>query len=175
MVMRRTLSIAVVLAALPVLLLPGSRVERAVAEPAPAPREKISPVVKKLMEERVDMLKRALKGSLERRKFDPNAPGIEASLKIARQLRKAELSLAERPAGRRAAHLAYFKLLCRMDDATIGLYETGGFVSPVDVFVMRAARLAAEIDLRQAGGTPPEDVKPAREIKDPQKLKKRGG
>jgi hypothetical protein len=171
MVMRRALSIPVAFVALPALLVPGSRVERAVAEPAP--KENVSPAVKKLMEQRVQLLKRALKGGLKRWRFDPNAPGIEYILKIARQLRKAELSLATRPAEQRAAHLAYFKLICEMDDHTIRMYEGGHVGLLPDVLVMRAARLSAEIDLRQAGGAPPADVKPAREIKDPDKLPKR--
>ena len=166
--MRRVLSITFVLAALLVLLVPGNRIERVVAEPAP--KEKESPVVKKLREQRVEMLKRALKESLARRQTDPNAPGIEYILKIARQLRKAERNLATRPEEQRAAELAYFKFVCEMDDQMIGFYENGS-VAPADVFLMRATRLSAEIDLRQAGRTPPRDIKPAREIKDPRKLR----
>jgi hypothetical protein len=160
--MRRALSLTFVLTALLVLLVPGSRIERFVAEPAP--REQDSPVVKKLKEQRVKMLKLALKDSIQRRSTHPNWD-IENILKIARQLREAERSLATRPEERRAAELAYFKLICQMDDQMIEAYEHG-VEAPADVFLMRAARISAEIDLRQVGGAPPRDIKPAREIKD---------
>ena len=102
---------------------------------------------------------------------DLNAPGIDYILRIARQLRQAELSLATRPEEQRAARLAYFKFTCEMDDQTIGFYDKGVAALP-DLLLMRATRLSAEIDLRQAGGTPPKDIKPAREIKDRHKLRK---
>jgi hypothetical protein len=158
----RVLSITFVLIALLALLVPGSRIERVVAEPAS--REKESPVVKKLKEQRVEMLKRALRESMRRQSTDPNGE-IENILKIARQLREAERSLATRPEELRAAELAYFKLICQMDDQMIEAYEHG-VEAPADVFLMRAARISAEIDLRQAGGAPSRDIKPAREIKD---------
>jgi hypothetical protein len=169
--MRRALSIAVVLVALPaLLLLPGSRIDQVVAEPAP--KEKMSPVVKKLLQERVDVLKRALKSRQERMRVDPNGPGPDAVVWVARRLRTAELALAAKPADRIAAHLAYFKFVCEFDDRTISLYESGMFAQP-DVLLVRDARLAAEIDLRQAGGTPPKEIKPPREIKEPGKAKRR--
>jgi hypothetical protein len=135
------------------------------SRPAKSAREKVSSKVKKLMEQRVDALKRALKGSLARRRTDLNAPGIESILDIARQLRQAELALAARPEEKRAAQLEYFTFICEMDEQTIKLHEKGMIALP-EVWLMRAARLDAEIELRQAGEPLPKDIKPAREIKE---------
>jgi hypothetical protein len=167
--MRRALSVAFVLVALPALLLPGSSNERVVAEPAT--KEKMSPIVKKLLEQRVDALKRTLKAVLARRGTDLQAPGIEYVVNVARRLRDAELRLATTPRERIAAHLAYFRFVCQEDDRAVNLHFKAGAGILHEVWSIRATRLGAEADLRQAGGTPPKDTKPPQEIIDPRKRK----
>jgi hypothetical protein len=114
--------------------------------------------VKKLCEQRVELLRKAVK--LMEARIAGGQGSLNEHLKILARLSEAELILAATPAERIAVHQANLKRVCKVDKM-ITAWVKAGTAFPVDQLLSRAACLSAEIDLRQAGGAPPKDARPA--------------
>jgi hypothetical protein len=121
-----------------------------------------SPEVRKLLVERRDTLRRVVKGREDEVKI--GRCSLETLIISYRDLRRAELAAAATPAEKAAALESLYRAACAQDERILQLADSG-FASVTDCLMMRAERQAAEIELRRAGGKPPADVKPAREIK----------
>jgi hypothetical protein len=127
------------------------------------------PEVAKLQMELLKTLKSGFQAS--KVEYEAGRGTIEAMCKLAKPLLEVELAIATKPEQRIAAHLAYFKLMVKLDEQTVDSYEAG--IRPLAQFIEnRAERLQAEINLRKAGGKPPRGTKPAAKPKPPEKLDK---
>lgn len=122
---------------------------------APAPAEaaaRDSEEVKKLLKQRVEVLKKALKARQE--EFKAGRTTLDAIIEVMRLLHKAELEVASNQAERITAHLDYFKVAKEVDNLETANYNAGR-ATVADSLLATAERLKAEIGLRRAGGKPP--------------------
>ena len=120
---------------------------------APIPQKKDSPEVRKLLKERRDVLSTAALARSQ--EFKAGRGTLEPLLRSHRELLKAELELATKPAERVAAHEEHFNAMRKHEEMTKKAYDAGR-MGAADYYEMRAARLEAEIELRRAGGKPKE-------------------
>jgi hypothetical protein len=121
------------------------------AAPVPETKKPDSPEVKKLLKERRDALTKAAEARWQ--EFAVGV-GTQASLvNVSRELLKAELELAARPADRVAAHERHFNLMRKVEKTAKEGHDTGR-VKDANYQEARAARLEAEVGLRPAGGKP---------------------
>src|SRR5262249_51637506 len=120
-----------------------------------------SPEVKKLLAQQVAVLKKAL----DIRKAAYMAGGCtlakvqEADLELA----NAELELANTPAKKREVLLRILKIAVELDELMVTRNEKG-LATTSDLLKARVFRIRAEINLRRAGGKPPRDMKPPKEL-----------
>jgi hypothetical protein len=130
--------------------------------------ENDTPEIKQLLNERREVLRKVVKGRQDEYRLGRCPLG--RLILAYRELQQAELAAASTPEEKATALENLFKLVCEQDDVMLGQFNQG-LVSVLDCYTIRAERLSMEIALRRAGGKPPKDVKPAREIKMPEKVK----
>jgi hypothetical protein len=138
---------------------------RLLGAPVPGAKED-SAEVKKLLVQRRDHLREAVRAAEE--EYKAGRVSLNSVFELRKLLFEADLDLARTPAERRAVYLELFKATVEIDELLTSGFEAGR-VKASDYHTARAARLKAEIDLRRAGGTPPGDIKPPRESRDPRK------
>src|SRR5262245_57365978 len=120
----------------------------------PTAADKDSEKVKRLLKERVEVLKKALK--LRQEEFKAGRGTLDSSIEVIRLLHKAELEAASTPAERITAHEDYFKA-AREAERAATVRHRAGLVTAADTLLATAGRLTAEIGLRRAGGEVPKD------------------
>src|SRR5262249_976333 len=119
---------------------------------APAEPKGDSAEVKKLLQARVEVLRKAHETAWAKLKLGPGS--LEEILSVLRRLAKAEIEAADGPAKRREALLRVFQAAVKLDEAGVKSAKAG-LEGPVKFMMIREFRLTVEIDLRRAGGTPP--------------------
>jgi hypothetical protein len=131
---------------------------------APVEPKGDSPEVKKLLAQRIAVLKKAF----DAKKAELMAGRTTAAdlVEVTVDLAHAELELATTPAKKREVYLRILKAAADLDEVMMARFEAGRATN-ADFYKARAFRLKAEINLRRAGGTPPKDIKPIREPKEP--------
>lgn len=136
----------------------------ALGAPAPSDSKGDTGEVRKLMEARVAVLQRYF--ARQEKLLKDGVSNPMAVAEAGRELGNAELDLSPTPEKRRLILLFLFKQEVAVDEYLVGLLEAG-MLDEVAFLQGRARRLKAEADLRRAGGTPPKDIKPARDPKPP--------
>ena len=109
------------------------------------------PEIKALLKEREEVLKKEVSALSDQ--FEAGRGLLTPLLAASRELLKAQLELATKPAERVAAHERHFNALRKWEQIVKDAYEAGRMNAAAH-FEMRAARLEAEIGLLRAGGKP---------------------
>jgi hypothetical protein len=133
---------------------------------APAEPKGDSAEVKKLLQKRVEVLRKAHEMAWSKFKLGPGS--LEEILSVLRRLAKAETEAADGPAKRREALLRVFQAAVKLDEFALKGVKAGTY-APATFLMVREFRLKVEIDLRRAGGAPPRGTKPPEELKFPLK------
>jgi RNA polymerase sigma factor (sigma-70 family) len=136
----------------------ASTPEEVASAPVPAAaRPKDDPEIKKLLKMRRDALLGAVNAHTQEFLVGRGTP--QNVLETSRLLLQAELDMASGQVQLVAAHLAFFKVACQIDDLNTQKYNAGR-ATDAEQRLARAERYAAEVGLRRAGGKPPKETTP---------------